>query len=205
MNRIPSCYLLRIFRLFLLFGTSTWGIGDLQDDWQDFIEKVEASDLSGKKIALFGCGDSSSFSDSFCDGVGKIYQSVKDKAGKVGTEIINAEWKARTDWDFAFHAFDLRTNSGLAGNGAAGAVFIADAASQTPLQEIYDALTEAPEKKLRRRCPNKRTVLSQFDFRNAAFACHKSFRFFRNEKSRRGNDWCDCRFLNFGYAGGGRR
>lgn len=67
-------------------------------------------------------------------------------AGKVGTEIINAEWKARTDWDFAFHAFDLRTNSGLAGNGAAGAVFIADAASQTPLQEIYDALTEAPEK-----------------------------------------------------------
>jgi flavodoxin I len=68
----------------LLFGTSTWGIGDLQDDWQDFIGKVEASDLSGKKIALFGCGDSSSFSDSFCDGVGKIYQSVKDRATVIG-------------------------------------------------------------------------------------------------------------------------
>ena len=66
--------------------------------------------------------------------------------GKTGTEKINSEWQARTDWDFAFHAYDFRTNSGLAGNGNAGAIFIADAASagETSLNDTYAALTEAP-------------------------------------------------------------
>ncbi|MDR2622646.1 MAG: flavodoxin [Dysgonamonadaceae bacterium] len=68
----------------LLFGSSTWGLGDLQDDWEGFIKTVVSTDLSGKKIALFGCGDSSSYCDTFCDAIGKIYQAVKDKAEVVG-------------------------------------------------------------------------------------------------------------------------
>jgi hypothetical protein len=66
--------------------------------------------------------------------------------GNVGTEKINSDWKARTDWDFAFHAFDIRTNSGVAGDGNAGAIFIADTASagETSLADIYTALTKAP-------------------------------------------------------------
>lgn len=68
----------------LLFGSSTWGLGDLQDDWEDFIRTVTSADLSGKKVALFGCGDSSSYCDTFCDAMGKIYQAVKDKATVVG-------------------------------------------------------------------------------------------------------------------------
>jgi flavodoxin I len=68
----------------LLFGTSTWGLGDLQDDWEGFIRTVGSADLSGKKIALFGCGDSSSYSDTFCNAVGTIYHVVKDKATVIG-------------------------------------------------------------------------------------------------------------------------
>ncbi len=67
----------------LIFGTSTWGIGDLQDDWDDFISEVEDADLSGKVVALFGLGDSSSYPDSFVDGIGAIYEAVKDKDCKV--------------------------------------------------------------------------------------------------------------------------
>jgi flavodoxin I len=68
----------------LLFGSSTWSLGDLQDDWEGFIEEVAGADLTSKKIALFGCGDSSSYPDTFCDAVGKIYQVVKDKATIIG-------------------------------------------------------------------------------------------------------------------------
>lgn len=68
----------------LLFGSSTWGLGDLQDDWEDFIREVDKADLTGKKVALFGCGDSSSYSDTFCDAMGKIYRAVKDKATVIG-------------------------------------------------------------------------------------------------------------------------
>ena len=41
----------------LLLGSSTWGIGDLQDDWEDFLPKLAEQSLAGKKVALFGCGD----------------------------------------------------------------------------------------------------------------------------------------------------
>jgi flavodoxin I len=68
----------------LLFGTSTLGLGDLQDDWEGFIHEVTKADLSGKKIALFGCGDSASYPDTFCDAMGKIYAAVKDRATVVG-------------------------------------------------------------------------------------------------------------------------
>ncbi|MDR1343070.1 MAG: flavodoxin [Prevotellaceae bacterium] len=68
----------------LLLGSSTWGLGDLQEDWEGFIRTVALADLSGKKVALFGCGDSQSYSDTFCDAVGAIYRAVKDKATVVG-------------------------------------------------------------------------------------------------------------------------
>lgn len=61
----------------LLLGSSTWGAGDLQDDWFDFLPKLQALDLSGKKVALFGCGDSSSFSDTYCDAIGTLYNDLQ--------------------------------------------------------------------------------------------------------------------------------
>jgi flavodoxin I len=68
----------------LLFGSSTWGLGDLQDDWEDFIHTVQSADLTSKKVGLFGCGDSGTYSDTFCDAMGKIYQAVKDKTTVIG-------------------------------------------------------------------------------------------------------------------------
>ena len=33
----------------LIFGSSTWGSGELQDDWLDMVDGLEATDLSGKE------------------------------------------------------------------------------------------------------------------------------------------------------------
>ena len=60
----------------LLLGSSTWGLGDLQDDWEDFLPKLAEQDLSGKKVALFGCGDADSYPDSFCEAIYKIYEGL---------------------------------------------------------------------------------------------------------------------------------
>lgn len=67
----------------LLFGTSTWGAGDLQDDWEDFIGDVEEADLNGKTIAIFGCGDGGSNPDTFVGGMSHIYNAIKDKGCKI--------------------------------------------------------------------------------------------------------------------------
>lgn len=68
---------------FIILGTSTWGIGDLQDDFEDFIDTLEGADLSGKKVALFGLGDQDGYPDTFCDGLGIIYNTVAEKCDKI--------------------------------------------------------------------------------------------------------------------------
>ncbi|MDR3340343.1 MAG: HmuY family protein, partial [Candidatus Symbiothrix sp.] len=78
------------------------------------------------------------------DTIGTSKAELGTTVGGIGTEVINAEWKARTDWDIAFHAGDVRTNSGLAGNGAAGSLKIADATGDTPTSEVFANLTAAP-------------------------------------------------------------
>lgn len=69
---------------FLFLGASTTGYGDLQDDWDAFLPDFDSFDFSGKKVALFGLGDSSSYPDTFVDGMGAIYEAIKDKVKIVG-------------------------------------------------------------------------------------------------------------------------
>lgn len=67
----------------LLLGTSTWGAGDLQDNWYSGIDLLKGADLSGKTVAIFGCGDSASYGDTFCGGMKALYDAVKDKGCKL--------------------------------------------------------------------------------------------------------------------------
>ncbi len=63
----------------LLLGSSTWGLGELQDDWNEFLPKLEKADLKGKKIAFFGTGDQEGFSDTFVDAMGILHDAVDGK------------------------------------------------------------------------------------------------------------------------------
>jgi flavodoxin I len=71
---------------FLIFGSSSTGLGDLQYCWDDYLNTLKSADLSGKTIALFCCGDSYIYTDSFCGAMRKIYDVIKDK----GCEIIGS-------------------------------------------------------------------------------------------------------------------
>jgi flavodoxin I len=70
----------------LILGSSTWGLGELQEDWEDIIIKLQQEDLSGKKVALFGTGDQESYSETFADAVGLLYEALRDS----GAEIVGA-------------------------------------------------------------------------------------------------------------------
>ena len=61
----------------LILGTSTWGAGELQDDWYDGIKVLKGADLSGKTVAIFGCGDAESYSDTFCGAMKEIYDAAQ--------------------------------------------------------------------------------------------------------------------------------
>lgn len=70
----------------LILGTSTWGAGELQDDWYDGVEVLKSANLEGKTAALFGCGDSESYPDTFCGGMAELYDALQGK----GVRIIGA-------------------------------------------------------------------------------------------------------------------
>jgi len=67
---------------YLIFGVSTWGVSDLQDDFEDFLEILEKVDFKGKIVALFGLGDQSTYTDSFVDAMGVLYEWLKKRGVK---------------------------------------------------------------------------------------------------------------------------
>lgn len=70
----------------LILGSSTWGVGELQDDWDSFIGGMDGLDLSGCKVAVFGTGDQSGWADTFVDAIGIIAGKVKG----LGAEVIGS-------------------------------------------------------------------------------------------------------------------
>ena len=67
----------------IIFGVSTWGTGDLQDDFEDFMGTLEGMDFSGKKIAVFGLGDQENYPDTFVDAIGIVAKAVRAAGGTI--------------------------------------------------------------------------------------------------------------------------
>ncbi len=68
----------------LILATPTYGAGDLQSDWEDFLGTLSEDDFAGKVVALVGLGDQDTYSDTFCDGISYIYNKAKAKATIIG-------------------------------------------------------------------------------------------------------------------------
>lgn len=79
----------------IILGISTWGEGDLQDDWEDAMDQFCDIDFSTKTVALFGLGDQESYADCFLDAMGIIYEQIV----KTGDNIIG-------QWDTEGYYFD---------------------------------------------------------------------------------------------------
>ena len=65
----------------LIVGSSTWNDGELQDDWADF--DFDGLEVSGKVVAIFGMGDSSSYSDAYCNAMGELYEKFAAKGAVI--------------------------------------------------------------------------------------------------------------------------
>ena len=67
----------------VILGVSTWGEGDLQDDWEDIWSDFCEIDFKGKTVALFGLGDQEGYGDEFVDALGTLYEQVKSAGANV--------------------------------------------------------------------------------------------------------------------------
>jgi flavodoxin short chain len=77
----------------VLLGCSTWGDEDveLQDDFVPLYEGLDKAGLSGRKVAVFGCGDSGY--PHFCGAV----DAIEAKAAQLGAELVAASLKIDGD------------------------------------------------------------------------------------------------------------
>lgn len=64
----------------IILGSSSWGKGILQSDFERFLYgTLKFANLKGKKIAIFGTGDSAAYPDSFADSIGIIFEALEGK------------------------------------------------------------------------------------------------------------------------------
>lgn len=71
----------------IIMGAYTWGDGELPDEFLDFFEDLDELDLSGKKAAVFGSGDTSY--SNYCGAV----DIMENKLRELGAEIVHESLK----------------------------------------------------------------------------------------------------------------
>lgn len=76
----------------LLFGCSTWGSGEVQNDWRDPLLDLdnEKPDFSGKTIAVFGAGDYVSHGEQFVSALGILHDKFKARGATLVGSIPTA-------------------------------------------------------------------------------------------------------------------
>ncbi|NOK62402.1 MAG: flavodoxin FldA [Chloroflexi bacterium AL-W] len=102
----------------VLIGCSTWNIGELQDDWYDKFSQLDTIDFTGKRVALFGCGDEGGYPDTYQDAIGIIGKHVRELGATIvgywsteGYDFIDSA--ALEDGKFMGLAIDNDNTAGL--------------------------------------------------------------------------------------------
>lgn len=127
----------------LVLGSSTWDVGQLQPDWDAAVGALEASDLRGRRVAVFGCGDRAGYPETFGDALGVL----RGHACKAGAELIGALPMRSLGFDpDTFEAHEVRDGDDLVGlilddeeDDAARAAHV-DAWCELLAREIGDAV-----------------------------------------------------------------
>ncbi len=86
----------------LICGTSTWGLGELQDDWDQVLKGVTQTELTGKKVAFFGLGDQIGYPDTFVDAIAALHLAFT----QAGATIIGRWLDSGYDYDTSAAAAD---------------------------------------------------------------------------------------------------
>ncbi len=66
-----------------IFAVSTWGAGDLQDDWELFFPRLDEVDFTSKRVAVMALGDQQHYPDAFADCVALLVDKVSERGATV--------------------------------------------------------------------------------------------------------------------------
>lgn len=76
----------------VLYGCSTMGLGELQEDFLPYYENnMTNALLSGKNVAVFGLGDKENFEEYFCWSADILAKKVKECGGNLVCEPLKVD------------------------------------------------------------------------------------------------------------------
>jgi flavodoxin I len=67
----------------LIFAVSTWGKGDLQDDWEEFFPSFDELDLSRINVAVLALGDQRNYPTNFADALAILVDKAEERGARV--------------------------------------------------------------------------------------------------------------------------
>lgn len=67
----------------LILVAPSYGVGDLQDDWENAYSMFKEIDFTGKKVALLGLGNQYAFGESFVGAIKILYDSIIANGGEI--------------------------------------------------------------------------------------------------------------------------
>lgn len=62
----------------LILACPTWEIGELQEDWDAFIDELDDADMADKNVTYLALGDADGYPDTFLDAPGIIHERIVD-------------------------------------------------------------------------------------------------------------------------------
>jgi flavodoxin I len=99
----------------LVLGIPTWGVGDLQDDWAAKLDEAKAR-FAGRKVAVFGLGDSIGFADTFCAAADALAAAAKEAGATLVGDVLRldeANEADKTDGKVADWTSKIKAEAGV--------------------------------------------------------------------------------------------
>lgn len=67
----------------LILVSPTYGVGELQKDWENVYDKLKSLDFADKVVGIVGVGNQFAFGESYVGAMRKLYDAVTAKGAKV--------------------------------------------------------------------------------------------------------------------------
>lgn len=76
---------------FFVLGGSTWGDGELTDDWVDFLPQLDTIDFTGKTVALFAVGDQVGYTYNFVSAMKILFDKLTERGATIIARRVSVE------------------------------------------------------------------------------------------------------------------
>ncbi|MGL4687478.1 MAG: flavodoxin, partial [Fusobacteriaceae bacterium] len=67
----------------IILVSPSYGVGELQEDWEDILPELKAVDFKGKNVGIVGLGNQLAFGETYVGAMRVLYDAVTERGANV--------------------------------------------------------------------------------------------------------------------------